>query len=268
MPVHFFNAKENDPESVRDALIDQIASYRGRYCGQIVELSAAVDHLIQNQDHVATQQVFDHVSQRLATWIDKNRDVDWNDIPVHAPLVKAIGETRYAATVRAAIRRQGHWQNLDYYHQLARGSRNVAVKVIGGRIAQFKIIVQNLIDDDVLDPAREFLSQVVQSLDVNVASAYRTLELAGQMAYKEEMQRDFDFWHRCERRWGASRLVAGGKFRDEIRDMTDEQLQSSYSDAHQLLKEMISKEWDQLIGVLEEMLKEKGSEVGVPKKRE
>ena len=49
--------------------------------------------------------------------------------------------------------------------------------------------------------------------------------------------------------------------------MTDEQLNSSYDDAHKLLKEMIGKEWDNLIDLLDGMLKEKGGEVGVAVKR-
>jgi len=267
LPVHFFNAKENDPEPVRNALVEQIVAYRSRYCGQIEELSRTVDHLIKYQEDVTSRLVFEQVSQRLATWINKHREIDWHDMPVQTPLVKAIGGTRYAATVRASVRRQGQWPNLDYYHHLAHGTRRVAVKVIGGKIDQFKIVIQNLIDDDELSAAREFLNRVVHSLDVNVDSAYRTLQLAGQKAYKDEMENDQHFWHECEGRWGAARLVPGGKYWDEIRDMTDVQLQSSYPNAHQLLKEMIGKEWDRLIGVLNGMLKEKGTEVGFTVKR-
>jgi transcriptional regulator with XRE-family HTH domain len=267
LPVIFFNAKENDPEPVRDALVGQIVAYRGRYCKQIDQLAGAVDHLIKNQEDVTTRLVFEQVGQRLATWIDKNRELGWEDLPVQAPLVKAIGDTRYAATVRATIRRQGHWPNLDYYHHLAHGTRRVAVQVIGGKIEQFKIIIQNLIDDDELSPAREFLNRVVQSLDVNVDAAYRTLQMAGQKAYKDELEKDQTFWDECEGRWGAARLVPGGKYRDEIREMTDEQFQSSYDTARLLLKDMIGKEWERLIGVLNGMLKEKGTEIGVTVKR-
>lgn len=267
LPVVFFNAKEDDPEPIRNRLVSLIETYRQEFCHQINKVAEAVDHLIKNQENETIRLVFEQVSQRLATWIDKHREIEWQEIPVQTPLVKAIGDTRYAATVRAAVRRYGHWPNLDYYHHLAHGTRRVAVKLIGGMIEQFKIIIQNLIDDEELSPAREFLDRVVQNLDVNVDTAYRTLQLAGQKAYKDKLEKDQQFWNECDGRWGAARLVPGGKYRDEIRDMTDEQLQSSYDDAHQLLKDMVAKEWLKIIDLLNGMLKEKGGEVGVALKR-
>lgn len=267
LPVHFFNAKENHPEPVRNGLVGQIVAYRERYCDQIDKLAAAVDHLIKNQEDVTTRLVFEQVGQRLATWIDTNRGVEWPDLAVEAPLVKAIGETRYASTVRAAVRRQGHWPNLDYYHHLAHGARRVAVKVVGEKIAEFKVIVKNLLNDDELSPAREFLNRVVQSLDVKVDEAYRTLQLAGQKAYKDELEKDRAFWDDCDKRWGAKRAVPGGKYRDEIGDLTESRFTSGYEAAHKLLKEMVEKEWGRLVGILDEMLKEKGTEVGVAVKR-
>lgn len=258
----FFNAKENAPEPIRDALVGKIVEYRKHYCDQITRLVAAVDHLIRNQENETIKLVFEQVSQRLATWIDKSREIAWQDVPIQMPLVKAIGDTRYASTVRAAVRRYGSWSNLDYYHHLSFGTRRIAVKLFGVKIEQFKTIVQNLIDDDELSPAKEFLTRVLDSLDATLDSSYRNLQLAGREAFKEELQSDFEFWHECEARWGA-----GPGYRSAIRDMTDEQFQSHYDDARELVKNMISEEWEKLIALLDEMLKEKGGEVGVTTKR-
>jgi transcriptional regulator with XRE-family HTH domain len=260
--VLFFNAKENAPEPVRDALVGKIVAYRQHYCDQITRLVAAVDHLIKNQENETTRLVFEQVSQRLATWIDKHHEIEWQDVPIQTPLVKAIGDTRYASTVRAAVRRYGAWPNLDYYHHLAFGTRRIAVRLIGGKVEQFKVIVQNLIDDDELSPAREFLTRLLGSLDATVDTSYRNLQLAGREAFREELQTDFTFWSDCERQWGA-----GPGYRSVIRDKTDRQFQSSYDDAHELVKNMISEEWGKLISLLDGMLKEKGGEVGVAVKR-
>ena len=203
LPAVFFNAKENDSEPVRHALAGQIVAYRNRFCQQIETTAGAVDHLIKNQENETIRLVFEQVSQRLATWIDKNRTIECGDMAIQTSLVKAIGDTRYASKIRATVRRNGHWPDLDYYHHLASGSRRIAVRIMGGKIEQFKIIIQNLIDDDELSPAREFLNGINQNLDVNVDAAYRTIQLAGQKAYKDELEKDQTFWNECERRWGA-----------------------------------------------------------------
>ena len=205
-----------------------------------------MDHLIKNQENETSKLVFEQVSQRLATWIDKNREIEWQDVPIQMPLVKAIGDTRYASTVRAAVRRYGNWPNLDYYHHLAFGTRRNAVRLIGGKIDQFKIIVQNLIDDDELSPAKEFLTRVLGSLAATVDTSYRNLQLAGREAFRNELESDFTFWTECEGRWGA-----GPGYRNAIRDMTAEQFQSSYDDAHELVKHMIAEEWGKLIALLD-----------------
>jgi hypothetical protein len=260
--VLFFNAKENAPEPIRDALVGKIMEYRQHYCDQITRLVAAVDHLIRNQENETIRLVFETVSQRLATWIDKHREIEWQEVPIQTPLVKAIGDTRYASTVRAAVRRSGNWPNLDYYHHLAFGTRRIAVQLIGGKIEQFKIIVQNLIDDDELSPAKEFLTRALDSLDATVDTAYRNLQLAGREAFRDELESDYQFWRECEERWGK-----GTGYRNAIRDMTDEQFQSHYDDAHEMVKHMISEEWEKIIALLDGMLKEKGGEVGIAMKR-
>ena len=121
--------------------------------------------------------------------------------------------------------------------------------------------------DDELTPAHEFLNRVVQSIDVNVDDAYRTLQIAGQKAYKEELEKDRAFWDDCDARWGAKRTVPGGKYRDEISDLSDGRFESGYAASHKFLKEMVQKEWGRLVGVLDAMLKEQGSEVGAAVKR-
>jgi transcriptional regulator with XRE-family HTH domain len=260
LPVQFYNAKENNPDEVRNALIAQIVAYRQRFCQQIDGLTAAVDHLNRNQENETTRLEFERVCQSLATWIDKHREIECEDLPVQAPLVTVIGNMQWASTVRAAIRYHGHWPKLDYYYHLAYGARKIAAQMISGRVEQLKIIVQNLIDEDEDSPASHFLNHVIASLEASVDTAYRNLQVAGREAYKKELESDYAFWTKC----GG---LGGKGYCKTVGQVTDKQFQSSYDDARQLLKEMIAKEWEKLMDLLDGMLKEKGGEVGVALKR-
>lgn len=252
LTVEFFNAKADSPETVRDGLVSKIVQYRMTYCQQISQVSEAVDHLIENREDEQMRLVFEEVGRRLNTWIDKHRELDWDDLEVHQPLVAAIDNTRYAATIRAAVRRRGEWDNLDYFHQLAVGTRRIAVAQIGGKVRDFKVILTNLIDDGELVQAKEFLTRVSERLDASIDDAYRKLQIGGREAFREELEKDLEFWRQCENRWGA-----GPGYRTSISQMTDHQFESSYEDAHELVKALIAAEWNGVISLLEEMLREK-----------
>ena len=259
LSIFFFNAKENASELIRNDLLAKIKEYRQQYCNQIAKLNTVVDYLFNNKENETIRLIFEQVRQRLATWIDKNREIEIRELPIYASLVKAIGDTRYASTVRASVRRYGHWENLDYYHHLAFGTRRIAVQMIGNKIHEFKIIVQNLVDDSELSKAKDFLNSVMENLDANVDTAYRILQLAGREAFKRELELDSSLWRKCEERWGA-----GSGYRNDIRDMTSEQLQlSSYDKVYQIIKHMLSEEWSKIIKLLEGMIKEKSNQIGI-----
>jgi hypothetical protein len=130
------------------------------------------------------------------------------------------------------------------------------VNLIGSRVQKFKVIVNNLIDNAELAPAKAFLSRVMDSLESAAETAYRNMSVGGQAAFQSELEHDYGFWGRCEERWGAERLVRGGKYRDEIRDLTAEQVGTSYDDAHQVVKHLIADEWKKIVKTMEDMLRE------------
>jgi transcriptional regulator with XRE-family HTH domain len=252
LPIGFFNARDEAPQTMRDRLVGMIVKNRRRYAEQIAHLSYAVDRLVENRANEEIRVVFDHVASDLGTWIEKNRELDLSDEGVQEPLITAIDGTRYASTVRAAVRRHGDWNNLDYYHHLAHGVRKLAANQIGSKIDSFKIIVGNLIDNDELAAAKEFLQQVVSRVDAAVDDAYRWLQVAGREAFKQTLEQDYEFWNKCEDRWGQ-----GQGYRSAIRDMTDEQFEQNYDDAQKLVLNLMGEEWGKIVALLEGMLQEK-----------
>jgi hypothetical protein len=251
LPVLFYNAKHEPAEPVREAIISSIARYRRLYCDSIERLSEAVDHLISNQEDVQVQMVFREVERRLTTWIDTNRELDWDDGQLQGSLVAAIGGTRPASTIRASVNRSGDWYNLDYFHHLGHGARRLAVQRIGRKVEEFKITVANAIDDDELAPARTFLGRVVERLDLAADGAYKNIQEVAREAFRREFQQDRPFWLECRGRWGR-----GPGYREDIRDMTADQMASSYEDAHLAVRRIVAEEWAKIVALLEEMLEE------------
>ena len=133
VPIEFLNAKDGEPEPLRDRLVQRIGEYRQHYCEQISRTSEAVDRLEENRGEEQTRLVFEEVNKHIGTWIEKNLELDLADLQIKTPLISAIDGTRSASTVRAAIRRYGDWYNLDYYHHLAVRARRIGLYPTSGR---------------------------------------------------------------------------------------------------------------------------------------
>lgn len=255
LTIEFFNSRDESPAKVRDGLVAKIVEQRKSYAAQLEQLAFAVDRLIENRQNEQVRLVFEHVSSDLGSWVDRNRTLSVNDDGVQEPLISQIDSTRYASTVRAAVRRYGDWYNLDYYHHLAFGVRLIAVNYIGGKIEQFRVIVNNLLGNEELAPANEFLERLLRSLDAAVDEAYKKLQTAGRETFKQTLEKDFTLWSECERRWGLGKINGRG-YRDDVSSMTDGRFRSDYEEAHKLIVKLVNEEWEKIVVLLEGMLRE------------
>lgn len=249
--IEFFNARDEAAESLRDRLVAKIVQQRQSYAAQLSQLSNAVERLIEYRKNEEVKAVFEHVSTDLNSWIDQHRSLSVSDEGMQEPLIAAINATRYASRVRAAVRRYGNWPDLDYYHHLAFGVRKLAVEQIGGKLNRFEVIVENLMGNDDLSAAKEFLERVISSVDAEVDEAYKRVQTAGRDTFKQTLEEDFELWGKCEQRWGQ-----GQGYRDAISVMTDERFQSNYEESHRRVRKLIEDEWEKIVVLLESMLRE------------
>ncbi len=144
----------------------------------------AVDLVIENYEKEEVRAVFEEVGRRLTTWLESHRVLSWDGLAVQEPLITAIDNTRYAATVRATVRRKGDWSNLDYYHHLGFGTRRIAAIMIGKHINEFKVIHQNLVQDDQLSHAHMFMNGVLERLEHAVDEVYKRMQFTGSEVFR------------------------------------------------------------------------------------
>jgi hypothetical protein len=247
--IEFFNARDEAAEPLRDRFVTKIVQQRQSYANELSQLALAVERLIENRKKAEVEAVFEHVSSDIGSWIDNNRTLTSSDEGVQEPLISAIDATRYASRVRAAVRRYGDYVELDYYHHLAFGVRKLAVAQIGAKIEKFRVIVANLLGNQELSPANEFLERVLGSVDAAVDDAFKRVQTSGRETFKQTLEQDFEFWGRCEGRWGQ-----GKGYRDAIGQMTDERFQGNYEEAHRMVRKLIDDEWAKIVSLLESML--------------
>ena len=88
----------------------------------------------------------------MMVWLDNNRDVGDLATRLENSLIDAINRA-YASSVRASVRRQGDWYNLNYSHHLGYGARVMAARSVGAKLENFRARIEIILEDEELKPA-------------------------------------------------------------------------------------------------------------------
>jgi transcriptional regulator with XRE-family HTH domain len=248
--IAFFNASEDPAGNLRDQLLNKLHTLREAYSEDITRLAGLVDDLIENRGSNQIRLVFERVSSDLRTWTLRNREVTFNPDGVQQSLINAINETRYASRIRASVRRAGNWDSLDYYYHLSYGVRAMAVAQIGAKLAAFRTITENLMANQDLALAGEFLGRILKRVETAADEAYRRLQDTGRFVFKQALEADWEFWQRCEARWGQ-----GPGYRTAIRDLTSDEVEQSAAEIRRI-EQLVTQEWQSIVSLLDQLLQE------------
>lgn len=199
--VVFFNAMYDDFEPVRREILQQIRSLRERHSARLQDLESTVAQQIANRDKEEVQAVLNDAIHRIQVWLAKSEDIGGISERVHSSLIGTIGAT-HARSIWASVRRYGAWSNLDYYYQLGFGTRMIAAKYIEGMLGKLGVIIDNMITDDELAPAHDFLRQLKREIESEMNEALRRIQVAGRAEFEDELKADVGFWSECDAEWG------------------------------------------------------------------
>jgi hypothetical protein len=199
LPVHFFNAFEDDPDRLRNFLHERVLHTRAEFRRQLSEVLGRGHLLLASVEQEQVRKAQEGVGRHLAAWITQHPAPAGIHGQVHDTLLDEIG-TAYAATVHAAIRRYGEWRALSYTHQLGHGARKLAVAALRESVTDFTNLCATL---TVSSPeAAELLSQAVRLMAAAHEELLRKMQVAGETLYRDQFRQDPRFWRDNEREWG------------------------------------------------------------------
>ena len=221
LPIVFFNATTDAPDSLRRCLIGRIDGIRSVHVRRIRSVCDAIVRMIANQEVEAAQAAQTAVRKCLRIFCKQHTDLPMRKRTTHAALIKAF-RTLNAQTVWATTRRRGGWYNLDVFFHLGRGEAIDANLRSRRALDGLKELVSNMLGDDDYDSMHEFLRELLENVEEWQRNFMDNARTIGEEAFRSDLADDAKFWAECERRYGQ-----GGGYRDDVAVMLQKWFESS-----------------------------------------
>ena len=247
--VTFFNAFEDEPERLSGFLLKLARDLRKRHCKNLKEAIDGAKDLVQNFEREQVREIQQQAAKRLIVWLQNNRQIGSFSKHMKESLLLAISNV-HASSLRASIRRQGEWYNLDYTHQLGYGARVVATSAVGDKQEEFKVLATNLLQDSDLREAFGLVQQARRIFESGTEDLFQKAQQLGRISHKD-MMFDAQLWNRCDEEWGK-----GPGYRDRV----SKHHQDWFADdsdpikAQVLVKRLVEEEWEKILDRLKAIL--------------
>lgn len=201
IPVLFFNAESENPSAILDYLVNKIEALREESCYRLRNATKAIDILIKNkkEEHAkkADQEIRELIKRFLAQYCKKSLELS----PSYRYLISEIGKS-HSKTIRATMRRQGHYYKLDIYFILGKGTRNVVWNTTYSIFDALPVLIADLKSRDqiVQDYAETFLDEILANWKIWREDFLSSTQALGEETFKMSLFYSWDLWAKCNRK--------------------------------------------------------------------
>ena len=246
--IAFFNAREDNPQDLTDFLLGLVDRIRSQHRGRLAEVIDGATALVDNFAEAEVQAIYQRAARPVWRWLENNREIDGLTGSLEGNLIAAINGA-YASSVRASVRREGDWYNLNYSHHLGYGARVIAARSVVPKLDNFRERIALILEDEELKPAFDLIGQARRILEDGVNTLLIRSELLGKRIYIQHLKPDSEFWRCCDGRWGQ-----GYGYRDDVAQYHRKWFSSGGQDFQAMVQELVEREWRQLLASLAAIL--------------
>lgn len=239
LPIGFFNSLRDNPENLRTLLLELVEGLRSQQQEDLKEIIEDARSLIANFEQELTKGTLLEAAMHLQTWLEHNAELDFaNFRRPEVGLIRAMNRA-YASSVRASIRRQGEWYNLNYSQELSFGTRINAANMVQRKLNDFSAVVDNLLNNDQLQEAHGLLRQARRVVENGVDDLLEKCQFVGRRIHSRDMKPNTQLWRRCDNEWGR-----GPGYRDRVVRHHNRWFKDDDTlNYHEIIQLLIEREW-------------------------
>ena len=252
--MEFFNAREDDLQPATNFLLRLIQGVRNMHRIRLEEVIDGANALVANFAEAQVQEVYQQAARPVWRWLENNQEIDGLTGSLEGNLIVAINGA-YASSVRASVRRQGDWYNLNYSHHLGYGARVMAARSVVPKLENFRSRIEIILENEELKPAFDLIGQSRRILEDGVNTLLIRSELLGKRIYIQHLKPDSEFWGLCDSRWGQ-----GYGYRDDVAQYHKSWFSNSDRDFQAMVQELVEREWRQILARLSAILDPEATE--------
>lgn len=257
LPVHFYNAAEEDPSKIVKLLHEKIESLRAVQIARLEEVCAAINDLVSKREQEKTQNAFAKLRAGLRKIIADHTHLPARTIPVHDRLLWAFRNS-HARTVWASARRNGAWAMLDSYHYAGVGANMDAKNRSDPALAALNALLDQLATDPECAVIQNHLAVLKNDVAAWRLKYLEEVSRRAQEIFRAVLFPDSATWASCLAYWGQ-----GKGFRDKVADNVQAWLKANNHEwIQEAIEGIIVKDWrEYFLARIEELAKEPASTV-------
>ena len=207
--VEFFNSIEDNAEEFEDFLLSLGRRLRENHCRNLEESISDANDLVANYANEQVREVQRQAAGHLKAWVVNNSVLEPFSRKLEDGLFNAMRSV-HVSSVRASVRRQGNWHNLEYAFQLGNSTASMARQVLAPKERSFKTITANLLQNPELKEAAGLVRQAENILSIGVESIIEDCNQHGISVHRD-MEYEHELWDRSDGEWGK-----GPGYRDRV----------------------------------------------------
>ena len=240
--IEFFNSFEDEPERLTRFVLSLVDGLRQRRCQDLKEVVDDANMVVSNYQQAEVSEAQRQASHLLQVWLNNHRQLGDFKYRLERPLLFEMRRV-YASSVRASVRRQGNWYNLDYKHHLGTGVRHMVAYSVNRHRTSFKEMAENALTDPSLGKATDLINQAVRILDGSIEALLRASQNFGRTIHTYDMEPDGTLWSDCDSEWGA-----GPGYRDRVAKHHEDWFGNKRGGLESRIMEMVGSEWNNTLG--------------------
>ena len=224
-------------------MLDLVQNLRWQHHLNLQEMIEDTRSLVDNLEQQQTLEVQREAARHLKNWLNNNGELDLATLSSPEYSLMSAINSAHPSSLRASVRRQGDWYNLDYSHQLSYGARIAAANVVGRKLNSFSDLVDLFLKDDNLEEAYGLLRQAHRVVNAGAESLFKKCEIEGHGIHIRDMEPSNDLWNACDSEWGM-----GPGYRDRVFDHHKNWFDEDSRNYRIRIQNLIQKEWKLILG--------------------